>query len=75
MPLLDINTIPVAPDYELPKGWLAKPIAPATPVDVFFVYPMDMFNDTGWIMDTTRLDMHAAASCQDLTGHGSNRLC
>ena len=61
MPPLGISTASVAPDYARPEGWLAKPIAPAAPVDVFFVYPTVLFNDTDWIMDTKRPDMRAAA--------------
>ncbi len=61
MPPLDMNTAPVAPDYALPEGWLAKPATPTAPVDVFFVYPTVLFNDTDWIMDTKRPDMRKAA--------------
>ncbi len=61
MPPLDLNGMPSAPDYALRKGWLAKPVAPAAPVDVFFVYPTVLFNDIDWIMDTNRSEMRAAA--------------
>ncbi|BBO68719.1 hypothetical protein DSCA_26490 [Desulfosarcina alkanivorans] len=61
MPPLDLHTVPVAPDYALQESWLAKPTAPTAPVDVFFVYPTVLFNDTDWIMDTARPDMRAAA--------------
>nr|WP_319577341.1 DUF3089 domain-containing protein [uncultured Desulfobacter sp.] len=61
MPPLDLKTQPTVPDYAVPEGWLVKPTAPIAPVDVFFVYPTVLFNDTDWIMDTTRPDMRAAA--------------
>ena len=61
MPPLDLSTVPVAPDYVLQEAWLAKPAAPAAPVDVFFVYPTVLFNDTDWVMDPARPDMRAAA--------------
>jgi hypothetical protein len=61
MPPLDLKTQPAAPDYTVPEGWLVKPAAPTAAVDVFFVYPTVLFNDTDWIMDTTKPDMRAAA--------------
>lgn len=61
MPPLDMNTAPVAPNYGFPEGWLVKPAKPTAPVDVFFVYPTVLFNDTDWIMDTKRQDMREAA--------------
>lgn len=61
MPQLDMNSAPSAPDYALPEGWLIKPTLPTAPVDVFFVYPTVLFNDTDWIMDTQDPDMRAAA--------------
>ena len=61
MPPLDPRTFPDPPDYALPQTWLAKPTAPTAPVDVFFVYPTVLFNDTDWVMDPTRPDMRAAA--------------
>ena len=61
MPPLNPSTFPDAPDYAQPEAWLAKPTAPTAPVDVFFVYPTVLFNDTDWIMDPTNPDMRAAA--------------
>jgi len=61
MPPLDMNSAPAAPNYKLAEGWLAKPDEPTAAVDVFFVYPTVMFNDTDWIMDTTNAKMRAAA--------------
>ncbi len=60
-PQLYMNSSPTAPDYALLKGWLAKPTLPTAPMDVFFVYPTVLFNDTDWIMDTKDRDMRAAA--------------
>ena len=61
MPPLNLSTVPDAPNYALPEAWLAKPTTPTAPVDVFFVYPTVLFNDTDWIMDPTRPDMRSAA--------------
>jgi hypothetical protein len=46
MPPLDLEAQPAAPDYAVPEGWLVKPVAPVAPVDVFYVYPTVIFNDT-----------------------------
>ena len=59
---LDLKTQPAAPDYAVSEGWLVKPAAPTAPIDVFFVYPTVLFNDTDWIMDTTRRPGHACRS-------------
>ncbi len=64
MPPLDLTTQPAAPDYTTAEGWIAKPASPTAPVDVFYVYPTVLFNDTDWIMDTTRPDMQSAAKAQ-----------
>ncbi|MGA7979737.1 MAG: DUF3089 domain-containing protein [Chromatiaceae bacterium] len=61
MPPLDLKTLPAAPDYAVPEGWLAKPAAPTAPVDVLIIYPTVLFNNTDWIIDTNRPDMRAAA--------------
>jgi len=61
MPPLTPSTFPDAPDYTQPDAWLAKPNAPTAPVDVFFVYPTVLFNDTDWVLDPARPDMRAAA--------------
>ena len=52
LPALDLNTQPIGPDYSKPEGWLVKPVTPSEAIDVFFVYPTVLFNDTDWIMDT-----------------------
>jgi len=61
MPPFNIKNVPVAPDYEKAEGWLARPTKPDLQVDVFFVYPTVMFNDTDWLMDTSDSDMRQAA--------------
>lgn len=61
MPSLDLTSQPAAPNYAVPESWLVKPASPTAPVDVFFVYPTVLFNDTDWLMETTRPDMRAAA--------------
>lgn len=67
MPPLDLTTLPAAPDYKTAQGWIAKPASPTAPVDVFYVYPTVLFNDTDWIMDTTNTDMRSAARGQVIT--------
>ncbi|WP_458775326.1 DUF3089 domain-containing protein [Desulforhopalus sp. 52FAK] len=57
----NIKDVPAAPDYGQATGWLAKPTQLDSPVDVFFVYPTVLFNDTDWLMDTERVDMRKAA--------------
>jgi len=52
---------PGAPNFGTPEGWLAKPASHGAPVDVFFVYPTVLFNDTDWVMDPASPDMRAAA--------------
>ncbi|MDA3878117.1 MAG: DUF3089 domain-containing protein, partial [Halothiobacillus sp.] len=61
MPPIDLMNQPTSPDYAVPQGWLVKPESPTAPVDVFFVYPTVLFNNTDWIMDTARPDMRDAA--------------
>lgn len=61
MPPLTPSTFPEAPDYALPEAWLAKPNAPTEPVDLFFVYPTVLFNDTDWVLDPANPDMRAEA--------------
>lgn len=61
MPPLNLSNVPEAPDYARPEAWLAKPATHTAPVDVFFVYPTVLFNDTNWVMDPSRSDMRAAA--------------
>lgn len=64
MPPLDLTAQPAEPDYKTAEAWIAKPTAITSPVDVFYVYPTVLFNDTDWIMDMTRPDMRAAAKEQ-----------
>jgi Protein of unknown function (DUF3089) len=54
-------TIPAQPNFATPGGWLAKPSDPGLPVDVFYVYPTVLFNDTDWIMDPASSKMQTAA--------------
>ena len=61
MPPLDLTNPPAAPDFKTDEGWIAKPDTPTAAVDVFYVYPTILFNDTDWIMDTTKSDMRALA--------------
>ncbi len=61
MPPLDLEKLPTALDYTSSESWLVMPDTVTQPVDVFFVYPTVLFNDTDWLMDTTKADMRAAA--------------
>ena len=58
---LESAAIPAKPDYKTAGAWLAKPETPPLPVDVFYVYPTVLFNDTDWLMDPSRPEMKAAA--------------
>jgi hypothetical protein len=53
--------VPADPDFTAPEGWLVKPTSPTAPVDVFFVYPTVLFNDTDWVMNPASPAMRAAA--------------
>ncbi len=61
MPALDPSAIPAAPDYTKDEGWLARPRTADMPVDVFYVYPTVLFNDSDWMMDTKKPSMRKAA--------------
>ncbi|XPV74786.1 MAG: DUF3089 domain-containing protein [Desulfovibrio sp.] len=53
---------PTAPDYTQNSGWLSLPENPEQfGVDVFWVYPTVLFNDTDWLMDTTNEELVNAA--------------
>ena len=67
MPPFDPAKVPAAPDYARPESWLHKPAAPKAKVDVFFVYPTVLFNDTDWIMNTADPEMKNAARSPLLT--------
>lgn len=51
MPPLDPASFPKAPNYTEQQSWLSKPSKATLPVDVFFVYPTVLFNDSDWLMD------------------------
>jgi len=61
LPPIDIISVPTAPDYKQEEAWLAKPDVPTAAVDVFFVYPTVLSNDTDWVMDTKDPNMRTAA--------------
>lgn len=60
MPPLDPSQFPAQPDYAAEEGWLVKPEKLTAPVDVFYVYPTVLFNDSDWAMETSSLEMRAA---------------
>lgn len=61
MPPLDINKAPASPNYANQEAWLAKPVKPNSPVDVFYVFPTVLFNDVNWMLDPADTEMRAAA--------------
>ena len=61
MPKFDINKVATAPDYSKESSWLKKPAKKASAVDVFYVYPTVLFNDTDWMMDPKNAEMRKAA--------------
>ncbi len=61
MPPLSLSSRPVKPDYSTDAGWLVKPKTITNKFDVFYVYPTVLFNDSDWLMDTTKPEMRALA--------------
>ncbi|MDD3313676.1 DUF3089 domain-containing protein [Pseudodesulfovibrio sp.] len=62
-PRFDPATVPAAPDYARDAAWLALPDDPdAHPVDVFWVYPTVLHDQSHWLMDTAASDALPAAA-------------
>ena len=64
-------TIPRSPVYNDPHDWLVLPDNPDTyPVDVFWVYPTILLDDSQWLMDIDNNDLRQAA-LGTITTHAS----
>lgn len=61
MPPLDMGNAPASPDYSMQESWLSRPVAPAAPVDVFYVYPTVLFDDLNWMLNPADTQMRIAA--------------
>lgn len=54
--------VPPAPDYADPSSWLAKPNDPDRfAVDIIWIYPTVLYDNSAWLMDITRKDLIAGA--------------
>nr|WP_321260369.1 DUF3089 domain-containing protein [uncultured Pseudodesulfovibrio sp.] len=65
LPPFSAENVPAAPDYTEHASWLSLPEDPNThPVDIFWVYPTILHDDTHWLMppDNTQLQKAAATS-------------
>ena len=52
------SDVPPAPDFAQSASWLAQPDNPSEhPVDIFWVYPTILADDTHWLMDVTSPSM------------------
>lgn len=48
------DDVPPAPDYAQPEGWLTLPDDPGRfPVDMVWIYPTVLMDDSHWLMDTS----------------------
>lgn len=55
--------VPPAPDYAKPDAWLDKPENPDRfSVDIFWLYPTVLVDDSAWLMDISRKDLIAGAA-------------
>lgn len=62
LPPFDPATVPAAPDYTNKSTWLCRPAQPNRyAVDVFWVYPTVLHDDTHWLMPATDKAALAAA--------------
>lgn len=63
LPPFDANNVPNPPDYSTPGGWLVQPTSPLKhAVDVFWVYPTVLHDDTHWLMETSSSDMRTTSA-------------
>lgn len=55
--------VPPAPDYTDPTSWLSKPDDPDRfAVDIIWVYPTVLYDNSAWLMDISRKDLIAGAA-------------
>lgn len=63
LPPFSKASVPPAPDYESAAGWLDRPEDPDRfGVDIIWIYPTVLFDNSAWLMDITRKDLVAAAA-------------
>ena len=63
LPPFDAQAVPPAPDYTREASWLALPSDPDRfVVDVFWVYPTILHDETHWLMDGSMSELRAAAA-------------
>ncbi|MBO0344297.1 DUF3089 domain-containing protein [Roseibium sp. CAU 1637] len=62
LPPVTDAVVPPPPDYEKAASWLAKPDNPNQfAVDILWLYPTVLYDQTEWLMDITRKDLVAGA--------------
>ena len=62
LPPFDPDNLPQAPDYARDTSWLALPANPSQyDVDVFWVYPTILHDESNWLMDISSPELKAAA--------------
>lgn len=62
LPPFDAKAAPSAPDYAQQTGWISLPSNPGQfAVDIFWVYPTILADDSGWLMDKDNPDLQALA--------------
>lgn len=55
--------VPPAPNYADPASWLSKPDDPDRfAVDIIWVYPTVLFDNSAWLMNISRKDLIAGAA-------------
>ena len=63
LPPFSKAVVPPAPDYTDPTSWLSKPDDPDRfAVDIIWVYPTVLYDNSAWLMDINRKDLIAGAA-------------
>lgn len=62
LPPFTTADVPPAPDYDKDSSWLARPDDPDKyAVDIIWIYPTVLYDNSAWLMDITRKDLIAGA--------------
>lgn len=62
LPPFTTTDVPPAPNYEDDASWLARPKDPDQfAVDIVWIYPTVLYDESAWLMDITRKDLIAGA--------------
>jgi len=62
LPAFTTADVPPAPDYEKDTSWLVRPDDPDQfAVDLVWIYPTVLYDNSAWLMDITRKDLIAGA--------------